>query len=161
MPDVVLRERVYPKDREPIGRILRHSGAFRADEIAVGLELLDETLNPRPDTDYLWLLAESDGQVVGFACYGLVPMTEGTFDLYWIAVDPSVRGTPVATILDDAVAKSVREKGGRWILAETSSTDPYSAARRFYSKRGYSLVECIPDFYRPGDDRLTFGKRVD
>ena len=87
-------------------------------------------------------------------------MTEGTYDLYWIAVDPTEQGRGIAHALDEAVTDAVRREGGRWILAETSSTAPYEPARRFYLRRGYTLIERIPDFYRPGDDRLTFGKRL-
>ncbi|MDB5349370.1 MAG: Histone acetyltransferase [Planctomycetota bacterium] len=160
MTELILRDALRPEDRSHLERILRASGAFREEEVSVGLELADETLNPRPDTDYLWVLADRGGDLLGFACYGLVPMTEGTFDLYWIAVVPEARGSNVATRLDEAVTEAVRKRGGRWVLAETSSTEPYAAARRFYAKRGYCLVERIPDFYRDGDDRVTFGKRV-
>jgi ribosomal protein S18 acetylase RimI-like enzyme len=160
MSEMVLRDTLRPEDRGPIAAILRSSGAFRDGEVAVGLELVDETLNPRPDTDYLWLVAERDGSILGFACYGPVPMTEGTFDLYWIAVATEAHGSDVASRLDEAVADDVRRRKGRWVLAETSSTEPYNAARRFYQKQGYTLVERIPDFYRDGDDRLTFGKRI-
>lgn len=161
MVEVALRHKLKAGDRPAIEAILRESGAFREEEIAVGLELVDETIDPRPDTDYQWVVAEQSGCVIGFACYGPVPMTVGTFDLYWIAVSTSERGTGVAVRLDEAVERRVRDSGGRWVLAETSSTEPYAAARAFYAKRGYALVERIPDFYRDGDDRLTFGKRLD
>jgi GNAT superfamily N-acetyltransferase len=160
MAELILRD-LRPADREPIGGLLRAADVFRPEEVAVGLELVDETLNPGPSTDYRWVIAEGDGEVLGFACFGPIPMTQGTFDLYWIVVAPAVRGTPVAGLLDDAVTAAVRRLGGRWLLAETSSTPGYEPARRFYRKRGYSLRERIPDFYRGGDDRLTFGKRLD
>ncbi len=73
-------------------RVLESCDAFRAEEVAIGLELVDESLDPGPSTDYAWLLAELDGEVVGFACFGPVPLTEGTFDLYWIAVAPEAPG---------------------------------------------------------------------
>jgi ribosomal protein S18 acetylase RimI-like enzyme len=160
MSEINLRYRLCGEDRSAIEAILRRSGAFREEEIAVGLEIVDETLHPRPDTDYEWILAESSGKVVGFACYGPVPMTLGTYDLYWIAVSTEVRGSGAATKLDHAVEERVRAAKGRWILAETSSTEPYAAARKFYGKNGYLVVETIPDFYRDGDDRQTFGKRI-
>ncbi len=160
MTELRLRD-LQPADREPIARILRDASVFRPEEVDVGLELFDETMHPGPSTDYRWVVAERDGLVVGFACFGPVPMTEGTYDLYWIAVDPSARGTPVATALDQAVSEAVRALGGRWLLAETSSLPAYEPARRFYQKRGYRLLERIEDFYRLGDDRLTFGKRLD
>lgn len=161
MSEIVLRDRLCQGDRVAIGRILRETGAFRDDEIEIGLELVDESLNPGPSTDYEWWLAERRGQVVGFACFGPVPLTDGTFDLYWIAILPEVRGAGIADLLDGAVTESVRNAGGRWLLAETSSTTPYQPARRFYRRRGYALLECIADFYRAGDDRLTFGKRLE
>ena len=161
MSEAALRHALTPADRPAIEAILRESGAFRDEEVAVGLELVDETLDPGPSTDYQWVVAERSGRVVGFACYGPVPMTDGTFDLYWIAVGREEKGSGLASRLDEAVAERVRSVGGRWVLAETSSTPPYTAARRFYAKRGYDLVERIPDFYREGDDRLTFGKRLD
>ena len=148
-------------DRIEIARILESTAAFQPHEVAIGLELVDESLDPGPSTDYGWFLAEREGRVVGFACYGPVPLTTGTFDLYWIAVERESQGTGVARALDDAVTGAVREQGGRWLLAETSSTAPYHAARAFYENRGYRLVGRIEDFYRVGDDRLTFGKRLD
>jgi predicted N-acetyltransferase YhbS len=80
--DLTLRE-LQPGDRPAIARILQASGTFQDTEVAIGLELVDESLNPGPSTDYAWFIAEHDGRVVGFACYGPVPLTVGTFDLYW------------------------------------------------------------------------------
>ena len=148
-------------DRPAIARVLETCGAFQDHEVAIGLELVDESLDPGPSTDYRWFLAERGGEVVGFACFGPVPLTVGTFDLYWIAVGPEARGTGAASRLDEAVTEAVRGLGGRWLLAETSSTPPYGPAHSFYARRGYRLLGRIEDFYRPGDDRLTFGKRLD
>jgi ribosomal protein S18 acetylase RimI-like enzyme len=160
MNEIELRD-LRRADRGAIAAILESAGVFHPEEVAVGLGLVDETLDPGPATDYRWVVAAEGGRVLGFACFGPVPMTVGTFDLYWIAVDPAARGTPVAARLDEAATAAVRALGGRWLLAETSSTAGYEPARRFYRKRGYTLLERIPDFYRPGDDRLTFGKRLD
>lgn len=157
----ILRDRIWPEDRSAIGRILEAAGVFRPEEVAIGLELVDETLQPGPSTDYSWTIAERGGEVVGFACYGPVPLTEGTYDLYWIAVEPAERGSGLAVRLDDAATDFARSRGARWLLAETSSTDGYTPAHRFYLRQGYRLLERIPDFYRVGDDRLTFGKRLD
>ena len=158
--DITLRG-LQAGDRPSIAHILESSNAFQDHEIAVGLELVDESLDPGPATDYAWFLAERDGLVVGFACYGPVPLTIGTYDLYWIAVASEALGSGVAARLDDAVTEAIRAQGGRWLLAETSSTAPYGPAHAFYARRGYRLLGRIEDFYRIGDDRLTFGKRLD
>ena len=128
-----------PDDRPEIARILEASGAFRPDEVAVGLELVDETLDPGPSTDYRWFLAERDGRVVGFACFGPVPMTEGTFDLYWIAVEPEARGTGVAARLDEAVDRGrpgARAAAGSW--PRPPRPPPYAPAQRLLRPAGLS-----------------------
>jgi len=151
-----------PEDRPEIARILGSTPAFRPEEVAIALELVDETLDPNPSTDYEWIIAELKENVVGFACFGPVPLTEGTFDLYWIAVAPGASRLGIASRLDAAVTANVRTRPrARWLLAETSSTPDYGPARAFYGRRGYRLVGELPDYYRPGDDRLTFGKRLD
>lgn len=160
MAELLFRD-LQAADREPIARILRETGVFREEEVAVGLELVDESLNPGPTTDYRWIVAERAGRVAGFACFGPVPLTDASFDLYWIAVDPEARGAGIAAMMDEAACLEARRLGGRWLLAETSSLPAYEPARRFYLRRGYSLLARIPDFYRVGDDRLTFGKRLD
>lgn len=161
MADDLTIRGLRPDDRGVIESILRGVGVFREDEVRIGLELVDETLQPGPSTDYRWHLAERNGIVVGFACHGPVPMTEGAFDLYWIAVDPRDQGLGTAASLERAVVEQSRSAGARWILAETSSTPAYARANAFYLARGYARVGWIPDFYRPGDGRITYGKRLD
>lgn len=149
-------------DRDAIAAILAGIPAFRPEEAAVALEMVAETLDPRPDTDYEWMIAEAAGRVVGFAAFGPVPLTEGTFDLYWIAVATDSGRHGIAAQMDEAVTDQLRSRpGARWLLAETSSTAPYLPARAFYRKRGYAQLGRLADYYRPGDDRLTFGKRLD
>ncbi len=158
--EIKLRD-LQADDHPEIARILKSCGAFHEEEVAIGLELVDESLNPGPSTDYRWFVADREGEVLGFACFGAVPLTVGTYDLYWIAVSLEARGSGAAKALDDAVTEAVRAEGGRWLLAETSSTEPYARAHSFYGKQGYRLLERIEDFYRVGDARLTFGKRLD
>ena len=149
-------------DRPGIAALLAATPAFRPEEATIALEMVDETLDPRPDTDYEWVVAEQAGRLVGFACFGPVPLTLGTFDLYWIAVDPATTRLGVATKLDEAVLAQVSKRpGARWLLAETSTTPEYAPACAFYGRRGYRLLGRLADYYRPGDDRLTFGKRLD
>jgi GNAT superfamily N-acetyltransferase len=147
-------------DRGRIEEITRAAGLFREDEIPVALEVFDEAvrLGPRGDP-YSALGSDVDGRLAGWICWGPTPCTLGTFDLYWMAVDPAVQGTGIGSAL---IAEMERRLEGvaRLIVVETAGRAEYGATRRFYEARGYRAVATVPDFYAPGDDQVVFVKRV-
>jgi D-alanine-D-alanine ligase len=148
-------------DRPAIQKILEQCVNFRPEELQIALELIDEGISDPTSTDYHFIVAASGDRVVGYSCFGRVPATDAAWDLYWIASDPAERGKGVGHRLHGATEAYIRSKGGRLILAETSSLPNYAQARSFYLRQGYQLCDQISDFYRPGDDRITFGKRLD
>lgn len=133
---------------------------FTTDEVDCALSLVDEAIN-RPDQadPYRFVVGVSGVEVVGYACWGTSPMTEGTYDLYWIAVDPAVQGKGVGGLLIAHVEEHVRSKGGRMLLIETSSRSDYEATQRFYARSGYVIEVRLRDYYTPGDDKLVYAKR--
>jgi len=147
-------------DRPAIARLVARDGLFTPDELAVALELVDGAL-AHPGGDYRVLVAEGpDGAVSGYVCYGPTPMTDGTFDLYWIVTDPERRGRGVARALVVAMEAELRALGGRLVRVETSLSDGYGEACRFYDCIGYPVVATLPDFYKAGDDLLILVKRL-
>ena len=84
-----MRVRLAASHREPLADLLARTPEFTPDERDVALELIDEGL--AGSSDYRFFVDEEAGRVRGYICYGRTPMTEGTFDLYWIAVDPDVK----------------------------------------------------------------------
>lgn len=165
--------------RERVARILDATGVFRREEIDVALELFDETFprdtrpptgvataaaprNDAPPTDssYAFLGAFTpEDELVGYACYGPTPETDRTWDLYWIAVDPTVQGTGGGTRLLTEVERRLEGLNARMLVAETSSRPEYAPTRAFYQRRGYAEAARIREFYAPGDDRVIFTKR--
>jgi GNAT superfamily N-acetyltransferase len=146
-------------DRGRIEEITRAVGLFREDEIPVALEVFDEAVGIAAGESYTALGADVDGRLTGWICWGPTPCTLGTFDLYWMAVDPAVHGTGVGTAL---ILEMERRLAGvaRLIVVETAGRPDYGATRRFYEARGYRPTATIPDFYAPGDDQVVFVKRV-
>lgn len=144
-------------DRRRIEEITRAVGVFRDDEVPVALEVFDGAVAGSPD--YLALGAALDGCLVGWICWGPTPCTLGTYDLYWMAVDPSAQGAGVGTAL-------VREMEGRLagsarlIVVETAGRPDYRPTRTFYEARGYRKAAVIPDFYAPGDDQVVYVKTL-
>ena len=147
--------------REALLQLLRETGQFGEEEISVAAELFDLGSGDAPrDPSYRWLGIFADDRLVGAACFGETPGTDRTFDLYWIAVDSRRQGSGLGTRLLRAVERSATESGGRMLVAETSSRTEYVAARSFYDARGYSEAARIRDFFAPGDDRVTFTRRL-
>jgi ribosomal protein S18 acetylase RimI-like enzyme len=168
--------------RPRVAEILRGSKVFSAAEVAVALELFDESChdcglriaddhrNPQSalpighprnsQSDYLFLGAFTPEDVlVGYACWGPTPATDRTWDLYWIAVDMSLQGAGIGTILLEEVERRLVGQYARMLIAETSSRSDYAATRGFYERRGYREAARVRDFYAPGDDRIIFIKR--
>ncbi len=155
--DVALRGAVAA-DREALEQALRSDGTFRDDEVAVALELIDEAIGGSAD---YWLRVATLGEhVAGYICYGPTPMTESTFDLYWIVVDASCRGRGVAGALIGAMEDALRARSATGIRVETSQLEGYGAARKLYARYGYPETARFADFYRPGDDLIVYYKRL-
>ena len=146
-------------DRQRVLDIVQATGMFTLEEVSVARELVDVYLDQPRQRDYFLVVAE-DGKdgVVGYMSYGPTPLTDGTYDLYWMAVAPPAQGRGFGRELVDWLEKTVAEAGGRLILIETSSQPKYEKTRRFYHDLGYQEASRIPDFYKAGDGRITYVK---
>jgi GNAT superfamily N-acetyltransferase len=148
------------KDRAAVERILKATPEFKPAEVVVAEEVLDAYLAESHESGYHVMVAEADSSVVGYVCYGPAPLTEGTWDIYWLAIAPKEQGQGIGSALLDCAEESARALGGRLALIETSSKPEYERTRRFHSSRGYEVVCRIADFYAPSDDKLVFQKRL-
>lgn len=146
-------------DLERILVDLKRAGNFTAAEVECAMELLHIVLDQPEQKDYQVLVAAEGGRVVGYILYGPVPVTEGNFDIYWIATDPTIQGKGYGRRLMEAAELDVRARGARLVCLETSSQGNYERTRRFYDNAGYRVESQIRDFYKPGDDRITYVKR--
>src|SRR4051812_5141352 len=89
-----------PPDREALVGLIARGGPFRPEEVSCAIELLDAALARADGNTYEALIvtadeaaAEGDGPApLGYVCFGATPMTESTFDLYWIVVEAQARG---------------------------------------------------------------------
>lgn len=147
---------LQPGDRQRVETITRAVGLFREDEIPVALEVFEATAAAN-DT-YEGCAAELDGVLVGWASWGPRPCTLGTWDLYWIVVDPARHGDGIGSLLLAEMERRVTGRA-RLVLVETAGRPDYLPTRKFYERRGYRAVSTIPDLYAPGDDQVTFVKR--
>jgi ribosomal protein S18 acetylase RimI-like enzyme len=151
-------------DRSGVFRILENAGNFTPAEVGIALELIDEWLELGEHSGYLTYVLEArdpeKSEVLGYVCFGPTPLTESTFDLYWIAVDKSKHRGGVGKRLLKFSEEEVVRRGGKMLLIETSSQETYGGTIQFYERTGYELVGKIPEYYKPDDDKLIFAKRL-
>ncbi len=145
-------------DRGAVEAMTRATGLFRPDEVAIALEVFDGAVAGSPD--YEALVAEVEGAAAGWICWGPTPCTVGTFDCYWIVVDPARHGEGIGSQLLDAMERRLAGRA-RLVVVETAGRDDYAPTRAFYARRGYHVVARIPEFYAPGDDQVVFAKRIE
>jgi ribosomal protein S18 acetylase RimI-like enzyme len=147
-------------DRAVIADLIVSVENFNKAEVDCALELVDIFLNDPDQQDYYIVVAEDfESKVHGYACYGPVPLTKGTFDLYWIATHADARGRGFGHELMNYVESRVCEQQGRLLAVETSAKESYESTIAFYRRLGYEEASRIKDFYDVGDDRLIFVKR--
>jgi len=131
---------------------------FKKEDVDVALELIDIVLTKPDQDDYHIFVFEEDNKILGYHCTGKRPITDAVYDLYWIVVHPHSAGKGIGTKLLDHCEKFVRDRNGRWILAETSSKETYEATRLFYIRNDFNEIARIDDFYSLGEALVVFGK---
>jgi GNAT superfamily N-acetyltransferase len=100
---IVLRDEIRPADRAAVQSIVERTGFFRPDEVAIAVELVDERLARGPASGYHFVLADVHDAVAGYACFGPIPCTTASYDLYWVAVDPKSQRQGIGRALMSAV----------------------------------------------------------
>ncbi len=148
------------KDKPSIMQILRSTPEFKPSEVVVAEEVIDCYLSDPCRSGYHILVAELNSVVTGYICFGPTPLTEGTWDIYWMAVAPDKQRQGTGASLLELAEKNIAKAEGRLAIIETSSTPAYQKARHFHSRHGYERIASIPDFYAPGDDKLILKKRL-
>ncbi|MGZ7065634.1 MAG: GNAT family N-acetyltransferase [Candidatus Aminicenantales bacterium] len=140
--------------------LIRATGMFMPGEVIVAEELIDIYLGVPEQKDYRIVVIDGDGRegAAGYLTWGPTPMAEDAYDLYWMAVAPAEQGKGRGKELVRWLEAEVRKLNGRMIIIETSSQPKYHPTRQFYIGLGYKEVARIPDFYKPGDDRVIYAK---
>lgn len=132
---------------------------FREDEVVVAQELMAIVADDKDQQDYTIAISTDESDTVtGYYCVGHTPMTETTYDLYWIAVDPEAHGKGIGKALLAHCEDHVRQQGGKLIIAETSSMEKYTKTRLFYEHNHYTEASRINDYYAPGDGLVVYIK---
>lgn len=158
--DLSYREEVRAADRTAVRAIVSASGFFSEEEIAIAAELVEERLLQGEKSGYFFLFAEQAGQVAGYSCFGPIPGSTHSYDLYWIAVDNRLRHRGIGKDLLSRSEALISQRGGKRIYIETSARQQYKETAAFYLACGYRQEAFLKDFYAPGDSKIIFVKAL-
>jgi GNAT superfamily N-acetyltransferase len=160
LPAADFRYEATPNDVSAVRSIVESTRFFRPDEVDVAVELVEERLAKGDASGYHFIFAESGGRTIGYACYGPIACTVGSYDLFWIAVDRDAQGQGLGRLLLAEAERLIQDRGGRRIYIETSGRPQYLPTRRFYERCGYAVAAVLPDFYDAGDDKVILFNEV-
>lgn len=155
-----LRRIVQPEDRRRVRHMVMATGFFNAAEVAVAEELVAERLAKGAASGYSFVFAELEGRAIGYACFGPVPMTASSYDLYWIVVAPDTQRKGVGRVLLAETERLIRQAGGERIYVDTSARPQYDSTRAFYEGMGFNQEALFQDFYAPGDGKAIYSKSL-
>jgi GNAT superfamily N-acetyltransferase len=157
---LIYRRQIDPSDLDVISAIVKSSGFFSAAEIDLALELAADKLAHGIKSSYEFLFAQDRQVIHGYTCFGLIPATAGSYDLYWIAVDDRSRGTGLGKDLMQKTEEIISSLGGKRIYVETSSRHQYKPTHGFYERCGYIQEALLKDFYAEGDSKVIYSKSI-
>ena len=156
---------IAPADAEPVLALAHATGLFTPDELPELRAMLDGALDGSMP-DHLWFM-DDDGpaepgreRVAGLAYVAPEAFADGVWNLYLLAVDPARQGGGRGAALVRHVEDTVRARGARLLLIETSGLESFEATRGFYRRIGYAEEARIRDYYEPGDDKVVFTKAL-
>ena len=158
--EILWRDTVTAADADSVRGMTLATGVFSTDEVAIAVELVQERLQKGPDCGYHFVMAEQDGKLAGYACYGPIPGTDSRHDLYWVVVDPTRQRDGLGSELLRRTEAAARSAGATHMFVDTSGRIAYAPAREFYRRNGYRKIAELDDFFRDGDAKIIFSKRL-
>lgn len=143
------------QDIEAIGKIAEQTDLFPS-------EMLGDMIAPflsaaSPD---IWFVYEDSEQIVSFGFCEPERMTEGTWNLLAIGVEPSQQGSGIGTMMMSYLEAKLSASCERILLVETMGTPELEMTRQFYRNNHYVEEARIREFYEAGADKIVFWKKL-
>jgi ribosomal protein S18 acetylase RimI-like enzyme len=148
-----------PNDTSVLISLAEASGLFEPHQTEELSQMLAQHFGSDGESPDLWITDDYNGPV-GVAYVAPERMTEGTWNLYLIAVHPDCQRQGRGRMLLEHVEQMLANRGERMLLVETSGTEDFEYVRSFYRKSGYTEEARIRDFYTAGVDKIVYLKSL-
>ena len=150
---------LHASDLVAVARLAETSGLFSADELHEVTAMAESFVHGDVDEGHVWVIHEGDSPD-GVAYFAPEGFSDGVWNLYMLAVSPDSHGRGVGAEIVEYVTDTVRDRGGRILLVETSGDASFERTRSFYEMCGFVREATIRDYYGPGEDKVVFWKSL-
>lgn len=122
-------------------------------------DMISDYLNNEKSAD-IWFTTIDQGKPISIGYCAPERLTEGTYNLYAIAVHKDHQGNGIGKKMMEYIENELRENNNRILIVETSGKQEFELTREFYLKCNYIMQATIPEFYEKGDDKIVFWKKL-
>jgi ribosomal protein S18 acetylase RimI-like enzyme len=126
-------------------------------------EYLDEMISDyfdNPETKDIWFTYIDNNKQVAIGYCVPEKFTDGTYNLLAIGVSQDLQRKGIANQMMNYIEQRLKQNDGRILIVETSSDNAQIGARNFYKKIGYIQAAVINDFWKEGEDKIVFWKKL-
>ncbi len=147
---------VIKEDVQGLKEVLDSSELFPSQYLD---DMISDYLN-NAESEEIWFTGVSDGNIIGLGYCRPEKFTDGTYNLLAIAVRKEFQGKGIGRDMMGFIEQQLREKSKRILIVETSSDPQYKLTKEFYEKRDYRQEATIQDFWKEGEDKVIFWKKL-
>lgn len=148
--------KVVKNDIERLKEVLNKVELFPAEMLD---DMISDYLN-NPETEEVWFTSIQDNKPISIGYCAPEQLTDRTFNLYAIGVQENLQGQGIGKEMMNFIEEYLRSMGNRLLIVETSSMPEFDLTREFYHKIGYTQEAIIRDFWKEGDDKVIFWKKL-
>ena len=148
--------KVMVADLEGLKKVLDSSGLFPPEYLS---DMISEYLS-NPGSEEIWFTYVQDSEPIGFGYCVPEKLTDGTYNLLAITVDKISQGNGIGSKMLKYLEDELKRQQKRILIVDTSSSEDFVLTRSFYLKAGYTNAATIKDFWKDGEDKVTFYKRI-
>ena len=147
---------IIQADIDKLKKVLDSSELFPSEYLD---EMITDYFN-NPNTQDIWFTYIENNTPVAIGYCVPEKLTDGTYNLLAIGVSKEIQRKGIASEMMKYIEQLLKSKDGRILIVETSTDDAQIGAREFYKKIGYTQEAVIRDFWRDGEDKIVFWKKL-
>lgn len=151
---------IQPTDLEQLQSLFTSINVFDSnDEIQFMLELAKSFISKTQEENH-FLVVNDDNGINAAAYFAPETFVSGVYNLYFMGVLPKAQRSGIGAKLLQHVEHKTKSLDARILLVETSGLDKFEKAKNFYTKNGFIKEAVIREFYKKGDDKIIFWKKL-